>query len=439
MLARTLNNAVDLSARLSGVLIFSAMLLALADTFQLIEATHIATILAWTFVALELKNLSAKQRRLILILSGAGLLFAGWAWLQGGDLSLLDILSEHIKLAMLLAAVNFIRLVSRLEPAPDRKGVRSFLTTLGGMHFFSSVANFSSVLMVGEQLYRSERLTALSQIILARGFSLAVLWSPFLSILPMTLDKVPGSNIYAVYPFTITLACLGLLLTLVESRLVRNEELSCYAGYPIKSSTLLLPAVLISSVLLTAWLYPSLPTLGVVALLALLAPFALLSLRNGVGDATRRAGRHIIERLPDARGEIALFLTAGLLAAGVKACIATGLLELPFAETSANTAAFVLLAVVILGYAGIHQFAVVAICMGFFADITTTPTLMAIAYIMGTSLAMSGSIFSGLNFILQARFRCSTREILAHNSVYTLIMLISTLVLLYLLEYLGVR
>ncbi|GGC06387.1 hypothetical protein GCM10011352_35750 [Marinobacterium zhoushanense] len=438
-LIRTLNDTADLTTRLSGVLIFAAMLLALADTFQLIEATHLATVLAWGFVLVELRNLTGKQRRLILMLSAAGVLFSCWAWFKGGQVAALDILSEHIKLAMLLAAVNFIRLVSRLEPAPDHKGVRSFLTTLGGMHFFSSVANFSSVLMVGEQLYRNERLSALSQVILARGFSLAVLWSPFLSILPMVLDKVPGSDIYAVYPFTIALAIVGLLLTLVESRYRRPEELNSYAGYPIKRSTLLLPAMLISTVLLTAWLAPDLPTIGVVALLALLVPFSILVLKSGMTSASRSAAKHVVERLPDARVEIALFLTAGLLAAGVKACIALGLVDLPFQETNAHIASFVLVSIVLLAYLGIHQFALVAIFMGFFAEITTTPTLMAIAYILGTSLSMSGSIFSGLNFILQARFRCSIREILANNSLYTLLMLTASVALIYLLAAFGIH
>ncbi|GGO79966.1 hypothetical protein GCM10011348_15590 [Marinobacterium nitratireducens] len=415
------------------------MLLGLADTFDLIEASHIATLLAWSFVLLELRNLSGKQRRLILILGTAGALFTCWAWIRGSQIGLLDILGEHLKLAMLLAAVNFIRLVSRLEPAADCKGMCSFLTTLGGMHFFSSVANFSSVLMVGDQLYRSERLSALSQIILARGFSLAVLWSPFLSILPMILDKVPGTDIYEIYPFTLSLALLGLLLTLLECRFRRADAMREYAGYPIKRSTLLLPALLISSVLLITWQAPTLPTTGLVATLAILVPFFILSRKKGASTAIRTTASHIVERLPDARGEISLFLVAGLLAAGVKGCIALGLVDLPFDETNADIASLVLVSIVVFSALGVHQFALVAIFMGFFADITTTPTLMAIAYVVGTALSMSGSIFSGLNFILQARFRCTAREILANNTLYTLVMLAVTLCTLQVLEYCGVR
>ncbi|WP_036234154.1 hypothetical protein [Marinobacterium litorale] len=423
----------------SGLMIFSAMALALGDTFGLIQAEGFATALAWGFVLAELPRLAPRQIRLLAILCGAGLLFAAWAWLQGGTPDPVALLSEHLKLAMLLAAVNFIRLVSKLEPAPDRRGLRSFLTTLGGMHFFSSVANFSSVVMVGEQLYRGEKLARLSQIILARGFSLAVLWSPFLSILPMTLDKVPGSDIYSIYPFTITLALLGLMLTAFEARLLCPRDLADYAGYPIKRSTLTLPALLIASVLLISWQAPDLPTIGVVASMALAAPLALLILRSGVVSSLKAAKSHTVERLPDARGEIGLFLSAGLLAAGVKACIAQGLIELPFEQTDATVASLVLVCIVGGAYLGIHQFALVAIFLGLLADITTTPTLMAIAYIMGTSLSMSGSAFSGLNFILQARFRCSARGLIRQNAFYTLLMLGATIALLYLLQIWGVR
>ena len=64
---------------------------------------------------------------------------------------------------------------------------------------------------------------------------------------------------------------------------------------------------------------------------------------------------------------------------------------------------------------------------------------MAIAYIMGTSLSMSGSAFSGLNFILQARFHCSARGLIRQNAFYTLLMLGATITLLYLLQFWGVR
>jgi len=424
---------------LSGGLIFLTLLLALLDTFALADFADAATISAWAFVVLEFSRLNAKQRRPIYLLMGAGIGFIAWAWYGGADIRPLAILGEHLKLAMLLAAVNFIRLSTRLDPVDSQPGARSFVTTLGGMHLLSSVANFSSMLLVGDQLKRKDSLTSLSQIILARGFSLAVLWSPFLSILPLVLEQVPGTELHAIYPFTLGLALLGLSYTLLEARYRHNRDLGHYQGYPMTAGTLIMPLCLIAAILLVSGLWPRLPTVGVVALLALLTPLLLLTAQRGPIHAGNAFAAHILQRLADTRAEITLFLSAGFLAAGVKACITAGLFSLPFTHTDATVAIFVMWSIVVLASIGIHQFALVAIYAGLLADVTTAPTLMAIAYITATSVSMSGSLFSGVNFILQARFNCSGRTILRNNLAYSLLMLVAASVLIYMMQLMGMH
>jgi hypothetical protein len=424
---------------LSGLLIFATLVMALINTFGLAVLALPATLTAWAFVLLEYLRLNRKQRIQISVLCAIGAAFTGWAWSQGSDAQLIDLLGEHLKLAMLLAAVNFIRLSTRLAPATDSPGPRSFLLTLGGMHLFSSVANFSSMLLVGEQIKRKGTLSPLSQIILARGFSLAIMWSPFLSILPLVLEQVPGAELYSIYPFSAALAVIGLLLTFLDVRHRHNDEYHHYSGFPLTLGTLLLPLCLISTILLAAWIWPQLPTVGAVSLLAILTPLMLLTLRRGPLQATSRVIEHITQRLADTRAEISLFLSAGFLAAGVKACIAVGLIDLPFTHTDATVASMVMISIVVLAYLGIHQFALVAICAGLLADVTTAPTLMAIAYIVATSVSMSGSTFSGVNFILQARFACPARSLLRNNLNYSVMMLVAASLLMYLMQYMGVR
>lgn len=424
---------------LSGLLIFATLVMALINTFGLAVLALPATLTAWAFVLLEYLRLNRKQRIQISVLCAIGAAFTGWAWSQGSDAQLIDLLGEHLKLAMLLAAVNFIRLSTRLAPATDSPGPRSFLLTLGGMHLFSSVANFSSMLLVGEQIKRKGTLSPLSQIILARGFSLAIMWSPFLSILPLVLEQVPGAELYSIYPFSAALAVIGLLLTFLDVRHRHNDEYHHYSGFPLTLGTLLLPLCLISTILLAAWIWPQLPTVGAVSLLAILTPLMLLTLRRGPLQATSRVIEHITQRLADTRAEISLFLSAGFLAAGVKACIAVGLIDLPFTHTDATVASMVMISIVVLAYLGIHQFALVAICAGLLADVTTAPTLMAIAYIVATSVSMSGSTFSGVNFILQARFACPASTLLKNNLNYSVMMLAAASLLMYLMQYMGVR
>lgn len=424
---------------LSGLLIFATLILALFDTFGLAELTLPATVTAWAFVLLEYLRLNRKQRIQISMLCAIGAGFSAWAWSQGSEARLIDLLAEHLKLAMLLAAVNFIRLSTRLAPATEKPGPRSFLLTLGGMHLFSSVANFSSMLLVGEQVKRNGTLSPVSQIILARGFSLAIMWSPFLSILPLVLEQVPGADLYRIYPFSVALAIMGLLFTFMDVRQRHHDEYRHYSGYPMTLGTLLLPLCLISTILIAAWIWPQLPTVGAVSLLAIMTPLLLLTLQQGPLTACSRFVQHVTQRLADTRAEISLFLSAGFLAAGVKACIAVGLIELPFTHTDATVASVVMVSIVVLAYLGIHQFALVAICAGLLADVTTAPALMAIAYIAATSVSMSGSTFSGVNFILQARFACPASTLLKNNLNYSVMMLAAASLLMYLMQFMGVR
>lgn len=423
----------------SGLMLFLTLSLALLDTFQITSTADAATLCAWSFVALEFGRLNARQRQPLYLLLGGGCGFIAWAWLNGAEIKPLGILGEHLKLAMLLAAVNFIRLGTRLEQVDSTQGPRSFAMTLGGMHVLSSVANFSSMLLMGEQLKRRNTLSSLSQIILARGFSLAVLWSPFLSILPLVLEQVPGTELYNILPFTLGLSLLGLGYTLLETRYRHGRDIQHYRGYPMNAASLFMPVSLIAAILLVSGLWPGLPTVGVVSLLAISTPLSLLMLQQGPATTGARFATHVIRRLADTRAEVSLFLSAGFLAAGVKACIAAGLFNLPFSHTDAPVAIFVMWSIVLLASLGIHQFALVAIYAGLLADVTTAPTLMAIAYIVATSVSMSGSLFSGVNFILQARFNCSGRSILRNNLAYSVLMLTAASILMYTLQLLGMH
>lgn len=424
--------------QLSGVLLFIMWALALTDTFALMNAAVLATVLAWSFVIIELPRLKPKQRKQILTLAGIGILCALWAWSKGSDVRLIELLDEHLKLAMLLTAVNFIVLATKLARSRRLKGLSSFTLTFGGMHLFASIANFSAVILVGDQIQRKTRLDMLSRMILSRGFGLAVLWSPFLSILPLVLEQVPDAKIYDIYPYSVSLALLGLMLTVAEAKLRNAHKLAGYEGYPLKASTLHLPALMILGVLLIAWIYPELPTVAIVSSLAVFVPLLVISVQHGPVESGKKLARHITHKLADARAEISLFLSAGLLAGGVKACIGVGLIALPVDNTNAFVAASVMWAIVLLAMSGIHQLALVAIFAGLLADVTTTPTLMAVAYVLATALSMSGSTFSGLSFILQARFNSSSRDILHTNTLYTFTMLCTGTVALFLMEKMGV-
>lgn len=423
----------------SGVLLILTWALTLLDSLALLETTTVATLLAWAFVLIEVPRMSRKQRTPILVLIAAGFGFALWASSRGAELDLLKMMREHLKLVMLLAAVNFIRLATRLYAGSKSTGMRSFGLTFGGMHLFSSVANFSSLVLIGDQIQNNGRISPLSYILLSRGFSLAIFWSPFLSMIPLILEQVPGVQMQQVYPWSLALVAVGILYTLLEARLRYNDELPDYRGYPIRPATLFLPALLIGALLITHQLFPSVPMLVVVSSVAVLIPTLIMFSRSGIKTGITNLQQHITRQLPNARPEVSLFLAAGFLAAGVKSCITTGLISVPFEHTSALVAILTMLATFIIASLGVHQFALFAIFAGLMHDITTTPTLMAVGYIMGVSLSMSGSVFSGLNFIVQAQYHTQSRQMLKHNLPYSLVMLIVTSALLLVMEQMGVH
>ena len=425
--------------KISGPILFMMWATALASHFIAFDLIPIATVLGWSFVALELPRLRAKQRPLILILAGTGFGCTLLAWTYGSSETLLALLDEHLKLAMLLTAISFIGLAIKPEASTTQKGFKSYLSTFLGMHFFSSVANFSSIPVVGDQVMRKGRVDRLSQSILSRGFSLSVLWSPFLSITPLVLEQVPGAEVKNIFPYSISLAVSGVLLTFIEARYRYQSRFDVYQGYPMKLSTLHLPIFLITSVLLLTWLFPSTSTVVMVSIVAVMIPLAIVAMRQGINACGSKLHQQIFERLAESRTEISLFLSAGLLAAGVKACIAVGLVSLPFTETNATVASLSLIAIIIIASLGINQLAVVAIFAGLLADVTTTPTIMAVTYIYATALSMFTSVFSGTNMILRARYHCSSREILRNQLPFTLAMIPIGIAVLYLMEWLGVK
>lgn len=426
-------------SRVTGPLLLAMWAMVLMDYFQVGDFKATATIFGWIFVLIEMPRLKPKQRPLIVTLGALGLACSMLAWLYGSEETLVNLLDEHLKLAMLLTAISFISMAIRPEVSTMRKGFWSYLSTLLGMHFFSSVANFSSIPVVGDQLKRKDRLDSLSQSILSRGFSLSVLWSPFLSITPLVLEQVQGAEVKNIFPFSLSLAAIGIVLTLLEARFRFTHQFSEYQGYPMKPSTLYLPIALIGSVLLLNTIFPQTSTVIIVSIVAVFIPLLLLLLREGIRSAGSKLNSHVFERLADSRTEICLFLCAGFLAAGVKACIGVGLIGLPFTETNALVASICLVSILIIASLGLNQLAVVAIFAGLLADVTTTPTIMAVTYIYATALSMYTSVFSGTNMILRARYHCRSKEILRNQLPFTLLMLVVGIGMLFTMEAMGVK
>lgn len=427
----------------SGLLLVTTWALTLTASLHWLDTTVVATVLAWLYVAFELPRLSRKQKIPILVLLFGGIGFAIATWIETGQVDVIALGSEHLKLVMLLAAINFIRLATKLHKGSSIKGLPSFFATMTGMHVFSSVANFSSLMMVGDQIRRppnvSPGLSPLSYILLSRAFAMAVFWSPFLAMIPLLLQQLPSVEMNKVYPWSLTMVAFGFLFTLAEAKLRFTSEAANYQGYPMRVSSLRLPVLLIASLLLTHFLLPGLPMLVVVSILAVAIPLALMLISHTPRQSVDKLVTQLRVVLPGARPEISLFLIAGFLAASVKSAIAAGLIVSPFHETNALVASIVMVLLFVIASLGIHQFALLAIFAGLLNHVTSTPTLMAVAYMVGVSLSMSSSVFSGVNFILHGQFQVRNRDMYRHNLPYSIAMLAFGSVVLFVMEANGIQ
>ena len=258
-------------------------------------------------------------------------------------------------------------------------------------------------------------------------------------MIPLLLHQLPDVNMAAVYPWAIGIVVFALLFTLLESRLRYGKELADYQGYPMKPTTLMLPAVLIGTLLVAHQLFPDTAMLVLVSIIAVTVPLLLMLATQPLQESSKRVGNLVTTVLPNARPEISLFLAAGFLAAAVKSTISAGLIPSPVEHTNALVASAVMLLVFVIASLGIHQFAVVAIFGGLLAQATTTPTLMAVAYMVGVSLSMSSSVFSGSNFILQGQYGIRNRDVYRDNMPYSIAVLAFSTLLLFVMEANGVQ
>ena len=141
-----------------------------------------AGILGWTAALLLSYRLGQRQRRQSAWLIGLGLAGMIWGVLQGMPLRLDQALASNQGLVGLLAAVSFLRLVTRpggtgdSEPLP--RGRRALWRTLLGVHLFGAVINLSTVVILGDRMTSHGPLGRRRALALTRGFAAAAFWSP---------------------------------------------------------------------------------------------------------------------------------------------------------------------------------------------------------------------------------------------------------------------
>ncbi|HMM77208.1 MAG TPA: hypothetical protein PJ986_15965 [Gammaproteobacteria bacterium] len=372
---------------------------------------------AWLAGALLLPALTRFQAMQAALMSLVGILGIAWAGAHG-DRSWWPGLRDgnHALLAM-LAAVSFLRPVtaSGVSDEPLPRGRRAVLETLAATHLFGAVINISAPVLVGERIAPRRGMTPLQAKTISRAFVAASMWSPFFIAMALILHYVPNARLPVISGLGFTASALMMAYCAVT--LTRDPSAADFTGYPLHWRALWPPVLLSACVLSGHALLPELSVLVLIEGAALGVTLAVLLLRRPRETGALLA-RHVRERLPDMRGEFAMFLGAAVMTAGIGA--AMGLTDVVLAPTSfgPGTAAVLLAALILLAVIGVHPVVCISVLAGLWPFARYDGNLLGAVFLLAWGLGLVISPFSGTSLVFQGRFGLRTMDLLRFNLAY---------------------
>lgn len=394
----------------------------------------------WLGVLLLLPDLPRRSRIQAGSLAGVGIALLLLAWLVlDADIHWLNLPNSNGNVVTMLVGVSFIGLISGLrgnhrssgKPVTGRRGL--FGTWLGA-HLLGSILNLSTLFMIGDRLSRHGPLTTPQLLALNRGFCAAALWSPFFAAMAVVMGLTPQLDYSQVLVHGMVLSLCAALFSIIE--IPRRFDLSHTPGFSMSPGSLFMPISMAGLVMVFHYqLTPSLPILAIITFL--LPGIALLfNLIKGVRWTAARLQQHTQERLPAMRGEVSLFLCAGLLTQGLTAfadAATNGGWHL-FPEFGPAQASISFVAIVASALIGLHPIigiSVLASVAGLASE--NQQTLFALACLAAWGVGTSVGPLSGTNLSLQGRYGISGGLLMRHNLVYAAVMSVLVIISLWLL------
>jgi len=357
-----------------------------------------------------------------------GLICLAIAWAQGYDgIPIRQMLTQNHLLISLLCAVSFLRLITdtrataRVTP---QAGEKAFLQTVTGIHFFSSVINLSALIIFGDALSKNRKLGRTTATSLQRGFSLAALWSPFFAAMGTCLLYAPGTRLPELWVLSIPLCLFGLVFTWAEHRFRGAGGLESFEGYPVNFRALWVPSLMVVCVLGANWALPDVSVLVLVSALSVLVTAAVIAARESLSQAIVTIRSFSYSRLPDMYGELILFFSTGIMAAGISVLVTTTQPALNVAGFTPGVAIVLLAILLSLAVAGVHAIVSIVAASAIVAPLNPEPAVLAFIFLVSWSVGATGGPISGLNLAMQSRYGVEMRQCFTWNLRYTIGMFI---------------
>ena len=387
----------------------------------------IAGIAAWLAALLLFSDTSRilKAQVSLILLAGIAMIF--YAQGQATLFNPGSVISSNTGLLTMIAAVGFLRLVVIPDSLQEESlpiGRKAFLQTIIGLNISSSIINISAPIMIADRIHRKRPLKLFSAQTFTRIFCGVSSWSPFFGAMAVVLTYVNQASlgwiIVAGFPFML----IGAIGVYVEARLRYPQEVENFVGYPTHLSALKIPAILIVTVVAMSQMFSAIPILVVIAMSALLVTSSTLLVRNGLAASLTRLRQHSTDGLPRMVNELCLFLAAGVLAAGISALIQQGVVENPFTQFDAITAAEVLGIMLFCAFCGIHPIIMISSFAPMIMTLDPDPNLLAATFLFAWHLGTCSNPLSGTNLVFQGRYSISGWKLAFWNWPYALIMLL---------------
>jgi hypothetical protein len=253
-----------------------------------------------------------------------------------------------------------------------------------GLHLFGSVINISAVDMVGDR-FSATHLRREHLLLLSRGYSSAAFWSPFWGAAAAVLTYSPTARVEVLMTVGGCLAATALGISGFTVTRAFGPRLSEFHGYPLTLQALGPPLALVVIVLAVHVAAPDIP---IVAIITICAPVlaVLVVTATTPRAAPRRMTQHAVHQLPATSSELVLFLSAGLLVAGLTPLAGRAVGWLPIDAFTAWEAWGLVGVMAAVSALGVHPVISIAISASVLAPLEPNPTLFAMAGLIAWGL-----------------------------------------------------
>ncbi|XXK23187.1 hypothetical protein ACMAY5_05420 [Arenicellales bacterium nBUS_48] len=204
-----------------------------------------------------------------------------------------------------------------------------------------------------------------------------------------------------------------------------------FKGYPVNFRALWVPSLMVVCVLIAHNILPQISVLVLVSALSISITTVVLIAKRHLWPALKTIKEFSQNRLPDIYGELALFFSTGVMAAGITVFIGQAPLTFGIEAFTPFIAVMVMGVLLLLAFIGVHAIVSIVAASAILLPLNPDPLMLALIFLVTWSVGSTGGPISGLNLAMQGRYGITAFQCFAWNIIYTLIIFIGSSILIF--------